>query len=84
MPPIDSRYATVALTPASSSYGSVPVSNFRPVGDAADGRALYGRHVSASSARTYAIPRCGPQNLYGEQSSTSQPSALTSIGSCAA
>ena len=32
--------AIVALKPASSSYGSVPVSRRRPTGVAADGRAL--------------------------------------------
>ena len=51
MPPIEWRYSTVALNPASSSYGCVPVSNRLPMGDDADGLALYGRQVSASSRR---------------------------------
>ena len=38
------------------------------------GRTLYGRHDSSSSRRPNASPRCGPKNLYGEQSSTSAPS----------
>ncbi len=74
----------VALKPASSSYGSVPVSKLRPSGRAGAGRALYGRHCSITSARPQAMPRCGPQNLYGEQISMSAPMARTSIGSCAA
>ena len=44
----------------------------------------YGRQPSITSARPKARPRCGPQNLYGEQSSTSAPTSRTSIGSCAA
>ena len=74
----------MALKPASNSYGCVPVSNRRPKGVLGAGRALYGRHRSITSARPYAIPRCGPQNLYGEQISTSASIWRTSIGSCAA
>ncbi len=62
----------------------MPVSKRRAVGVVADGRALYGRQVFASDSRTYAMPRCGPQNLYGEQSTTSASIACTSIGSWAA
>ena len=85
MPPIDSRYAIVAEKPASSSYGAVP--GLEPCGRPAPtgaGRALYGRHDSSSSCRPYATPRCGPQNLYARAMKTSQPSACTSTGSCAA
>jgi hypothetical protein len=74
----------VALNPASSSYGCVPVSKLRPSGLVGAGRALYGRHCPSASARPQAMPRCGPQNLYGEQMSMSAPMARTSIGSCAA
>jgi hypothetical protein len=74
----------VALNPASSSYGSVPVSKLRPSGLVGAGRALYGRHCPITSARPQATPRCGPQNLYGELISMSAPMARTSIGSCAA
>src|SRR5205823_1762095 len=84
MPPSDSRYAIVAENPASSSYGAVPGSNLRPTGTDAAGRALYGRHDSSRSCRAYAMPRCGPQNLYAEQMKTSQPSACTLTGTCAA
>ena len=62
----------------------MPVSKRRAVGVVADGRALYGLHVSASDSRTYAIPRWGPQNLYGEHRTTSASIARTSIASCAA
>ncbi len=41
----------VALKPASSSYGSVPVSKLRPSGLVGAGRALYGRHCPITSAR---------------------------------
>ncbi len=74
----------VALNPASSSYDCVPVSKLRPSGLVGAGRALYGRHCPSTSARPQATPRCGPQNLYGEQMSMSAPTARTSIGSCAA
>src|ERR1700736_1538391 len=74
----------VAEKPASSSYGAVPGSNLRPTGSDWAGRALYGRHDSSSSWRPYATPRCGPQNLYADAMNTSQPSACTSTGSCAA
>ncbi len=53
----------VALNPASSSYGCVPVSKLRPSGLVGAGRALYGRHCPSTSARPQATPRCGPQNL---------------------
>src|SRR3954471_22452738 len=84
MPPSDSRYAIVAEKPASNSCDAVPGSNLRPTGCDTAGGALYGRHDSSSSCRPYASPRCGPQNLYAEQMKTSQPSACTSTGSCAA
>ena len=47
----------VALNPASSSYGSVPVSKLRPSGLVGAGRALYGRHCPITSVRPAAIPR---------------------------
>ena len=62
----------------------MPVSKLRPIGLVGAGRALYGRHCPITSVRPAAIPRCGPQNLYGEQISMSAPMARTSIGSCAA
>ena len=62
----------------------MPVSKLRPSGLVGAGRALYGRHWLITSARPAAMPRCGPQNLYGEQMSMSAPMARTSIGSCAA
>jgi hypothetical protein len=42
----------------------VPVSKRCPNGSSDCGRTLYGRHRSATSRRTYAMPRCGPKNLY--------------------
>jgi len=41
----------VALNPANSSYGCVPVSKLRPSGLVGAGRALYGRHCSVTPAR---------------------------------
>ena len=58
---------------------SVPVSK-----GWSEGRTLYVRQRSASSPRTNVSPRCGPKNLYGEQSRTSAPMSSTSIGPCGA
>ena len=62
----------------------MPVSKLRPSGLVGAGRALYGRHWLITSDRPAAMPRCGPQNLYGEQMSTSASVARTSIGTWAA
>ena len=75
IPPIESRYARVwRRTPRAARTAASPSrSGGRPA--VAAGRALYGRQPSASSRRTCATPRCGPQNLYGEHRRTSQPSS---------
>ena len=46
-----------------------------PGGVSSAGRTRSAGSDSARSGRIAAIPRCGPKNLYGEQSSTSRPSS---------
>ena len=65
------------------SKAGVPVSK-RSGTLSGEGRSLSGRSSSSSSGRAQRIDWCGPNHLYAEQTSASQPSAETSSLRCGA
>src|SRR5918997_2124530 len=71
--PSERRYSIAATVPATASCDWVPVSKRGPGVSSAAGRTRSAGSDSARSGRIAAIPRCGPKNLYGEQSATSRP-----------